>query len=80
MDTTGQWWADLLAGGATLTSSGTTLNSVLRANYEDWCRDNGAMQMGIKSFSSYLKGRGLTEGGHTNQGKVWRGLEMVILV
>lgn len=75
-DTMAQWWDDLLANDAKLEPYGKTTVTVLRGHYEQWCRDNGAVQVLGKRFFAYLESRGLQNKRGTGGVRSWAGLEM----
>ncbi len=72
-DTTGAWFAELLADVATLDGNAVTANRVLRQHYETWCAENGAMALSLPRFSLFLAERGLVKR-QTKNGMEWRGI------
>jgi len=76
MDTAGQWFADMLdTGQMAKDDSASATNGELRACYEAWCRDNGAMPLGVQRFSAFLARQGLAKE-RKSEGMVWRGIRL----
>jgi len=75
-DTTGAWFAELVADVAVMDANATTPNRDLRKHYETWCEENGASALSLPRFSLFLAERGLTKR-TTKTGMVWRGIRFV---
>ena len=75
-DTTGAWFAELLADIAVLDNNGSTANRDLRGHYETWCGENGASALSLPRFSLFLAERGLVKR-QTKTGMVWKGIRIV---
>jgi putative DNA primase/helicase len=75
-DTTGAWFAELLADVAVLDCNGSTVNKDLRIHYERWCAENGASSLSLPRFSMFLAERGLFKR-TSKSGMVWRGIRLV---
>jgi putative DNA primase/helicase len=73
MDTTGQWWDDLILTGATVDPVKSTPNTTMRSSYEQWCNENGGTSLGLKRFHAFLERKGLV-GLKTKLGREWRGI------
>lgn len=75
-DTTGAWFAELLADVAMLERNASTANRDLRGHYDQWCEENGASRLSLPRFSMFLAERGLVKRTSKN-GMVWKGISLV---
>ena len=75
-DTLAEWWDDLLAGDAELLPLEMTPVGALRRHYEEWCAENGAMEVYVKRFNSYLETKGLEKRRGTGGAKRWHGIKL----
>jgi putative DNA primase/helicase len=75
-DTTGAWFAELLADVAVLDPNASTANRDLRGHYETWCAENGASALSLPRFSLFLAERGLIKR-TSKSGMIWKGIRMV---
>src|SRR5690606_12758315 len=71
LDTLGQWINESCATDA----SYTELNSILYANYENWCKINGVTPKKQRTFSQTMQKKGYQSQRKTS-GVVWQGIKV----
>lgn len=73
-DSSGEWFDELLHGGATLDPQGFSTNSFLRKHYEVFCANIGSRPLSAVKFSAYLESKGLKKT-RTSAGIGWLGIQ-----